>query len=67
MAKPRGHHGCGAFTLQNQLVLIVAGASSSSNRKSVEFLEPNTSQPKWIAGKKLSVNSCNYGLSISYS
>ena len=66
MAKTRYYHGCGAFTVQNQLVLIVAG-DNGGNGKSVEFLEANASEPKWIAGKKLLVNSCNYGLSISYS
>ena len=52
MAKTRHYHGCGAFTLQNKLVLIVAGDVSSSNRKSVELLLPNENEPKWIAGKK---------------
>ena len=61
MAKTRRYHGCGAFTLQNQLVLVVAGDRSSTNIKSVEFLLPNTSELTWIAGKKLFVYSCNYG------
>ena len=59
MARTRYYHGCGAFTIQNKLVLIVVG-DNYRNKKSVEFLLRNTSEPKWIAGKefvRLSVRS----------
>ena len=60
MAKTRYYHGCGKFTMENKLVLIVAG-DNYPNYKSVEFLVPSDNEPKWIAGKKSFVHPCIYG------
>ena len=53
MAISRYFHGCGSFYLKSKLVLIVAGGQTVN---SVEFLLPNETEPKWIAGTNLFTN-----------
>ena len=47
MINQRNYHACGSFYLGETQVLVVAGGAGGTK---VEFLLPNESNPKWVAG-----------------
>ena len=62
MMKIRYYHGCGAFHLEDKLVLIVAESYDGSHYEegggTVEFLVLTDDEPMWVFGKKSFVQTC---------